>query len=102
MSTFSASQIPASIARANGELVTTRCTMGGIGEGLLIQGFVFKSGGNGFFYPQCDLDAYLRDGGNGYRDAIRHGVKSLEGRSWERCEALDKIRAEVEAEKAAR
>ncbi len=90
--------LPASIARANGELVTTRCTLGGIGEGLLIQGFVFKSGGNGFFYPDAQLDAYLRDGGNGYRDAIRHGVASLADRSWERCEKLDEIRAELSAQ----
>lgn len=50
--------------------VTTHSVAGGIGLGRLIGDRVFVSGGNGFYYPDLDLESYDNDGGNGYMLAV--------------------------------
>ena len=63
--------IPASKATAIGEVVTTYSRHGGVGRGVLIDGVVLRSGGNGFYYPAEDLERYERAGGRGYAEAVR-------------------------------
>jgi hypothetical protein len=61
------------------EVVTTISRDGGIGLGRLGEGQVYRSGGNGFYYPAPELTCQ-RDGGEGYRRAIyrcRWGVRLL-------------------------
>jgi hypothetical protein len=66
--------IPESKAKT-GELVTTRSAYGGVGLGRLVNGQVYRSGGNGFYYPADEgpggLKDYERDGGAGYYDRLR-------------------------------
>jgi hypothetical protein len=61
--------LKASIAEKH-EIVATISRYGGIGLGRLVEGTVYRSGGNGFYYPAPEL-AYRRDGGEGYRRALR-------------------------------
>lgn len=63
--------VQASVAIKIGEAVTTYSTHGGVGVGVVIDGVVLKSGGNGWYYPCENLARYERDGGKGYLMAIR-------------------------------
>ena len=63
--------IPATKATAIGEVVTYYSRFGGIGRGVLIDGVVLSSGGNGWYYQVPGLERYDRDGGRGYAEAIR-------------------------------
>jgi hypothetical protein len=58
-----------------GELVTTHSAYGGVGLGRLVGGVVYRSGGNGFYYPADEgpggLKDYDRDQGAGYRARLR-------------------------------
>jgi hypothetical protein len=58
-----------SIARTNPR-VTYVSRFGGIGVGYLIDGKVYRSGGNGWYYAE-DVQTYNEDNGEGYRNAIR-------------------------------
>jgi hypothetical protein len=58
-----------------GELVTTHSAYAGVGLGRLVNGLVYRSRGNGFYYPADEgpggLNDYDRDNGAGYRARLR-------------------------------
>jgi hypothetical protein len=65
--------LKASVAE-RGERVTTVSNHGGIGLGYLVDGVVYKSGGNGWYYPAAEgfggLKTFYRDGGADYPKAV--------------------------------
>jgi hypothetical protein len=67
----------ASVAESLGDQVTTYCRLGGVGLGRLVDGKVYESGGNGFYYEAGSADEpfglvrYEVDDGEGYLAAVR-------------------------------
>lgn len=54
-----------------GRSATTVSKFGGIGLCRLVDGRPWISGGNGFYYEAKADTRIVRDGGEGYREAIR-------------------------------